>query len=392
MSGKSSKNGSATKGCTLLTGFPSNELACFVLARLLESEANSRVICLVPARFTEAAESWLSGRAEAERTRVELLEGDVASIDMGLSGAEYRDLMARARRIHHCAAVTYSGAPLEMAEQVNVGGAHEVLELGRAIKRLERIVHWSTLSASGDVRGVISEGELVEPNSTRLLHTRYRAEKQMWRARSELPITVLRPALLVGDRERGALRRVEGLHLLIAGVMATPRELPLPVLGSPDAPLQAVPIDYAVEAGLAIARAKDTVGRTFHLVESAPPTLGQVFATLSDLVGRPAPVGAVPLALTRMLTRLPGLHRLVHAQRALLEEVGRSVRVDDSQARRILARAGLVPPPLLTHLPRLVQHVAEHRGGMAPRFSFAPPAGSSAPATRREVRRSSDAP
>ena len=129
MSGKTQKNGTAKSG-TLLTGFPSNELACRVLARLLEAEPTARVICLVPARFAEAAEAWLATRSEQERGRVEQIEGDVAAIDMGLSGAEYRDLMARVRRIHHCAAVTYSGAPLEMAEQVNVGGTHEVLELG----------------------------------------------------------------------------------------------------------------------------------------------------------------------------------------------------------------------------------------------------------------------
>ncbi len=371
MSGGTPRSGSIKKG-TLLTGFPSNELACRVLSRLLEEEPGTHVICLVPARFAEAAQAWLATRSEPERARVEQIEGDVASIDMGLSGSEYRDLMARVRRIHHCAAVTYSGAPFEMAEQVNVGGSHEVLELGRSAKRLERIVHWSALSATGDVNGTISENDLVEPMASRLTHTRYRAERMMSRAREELPITVLRPAMLVGDRERGALRRLEGLHLLIAGIMAAPRELPLPVLGPPQAPVQAVPIDYAVEAGLALARAKDTVGRTFHIVDAAPPSLGGVFATLSDLLERPAPVGAIPLAITRMMTRLPGLHRVVHAQRAVLEEMGRSVRVDDAHGRQILARAGLSCPPLLTHLPLLVQYVTEHRGRTGPRFTLAP--------------------
>ena len=372
MSGRAQKNGSGKKA-TLLTGFPSNELACRVLARLLEAEPNSHLICVIPARFAQAAEAWLEMRSEAERARVERIEGDVAALDMGLSGSEYRDLMARVRRIHHCAAVTYSGAPFEMAEQVNVGGTHEVLELGRAAQRLERIVHWSALSATGDVNGTISESDLVEPNSSRLLHTRYRAERLMSRARQELPITVLRTAMLVGDRERGALRRVEGLHLLIAGIMASPRELPLPVLGPPGAPVQAAPIDFAVDAGLAIARAKDTVGRTFHIVDAAPPTLGELFNTLSVILDRPAPIGAVPLAITRMITRLPGLQRVVHAQRALFEEVGRGVEVDDRQARLVLARAGLVCPPLLTHLPLLVQYVTQQRGA-GKRFSFAPQA------------------
>jgi nucleoside-diphosphate-sugar epimerase len=327
-------------------------------------------VCLVPGRFAEAAKAWLAGRHEAERARVELLEGDVAALDMGLSGREYRELTGRIRQIHHCAAVTYSGAPLEMAEQVNVGGSYEVLELGRAAKRLERIVHWSTLSANGARRGVISEHHLVEPQGTRLTHTRYRAEKLMREARSELPITVLRPALLVGDREHGFLRRLEGLHLLIAGVMGAPRDLPIPVLGSPGSPLYAVPIDFAVEAGLAIARLRDTAGRSFQIVEATPPSLLELFDALSAQLGRPAPVGALPAAVARLVLRMPGLGRLVHAQRALLEEVGREARVDDRDTRAILSRAGLVCPPLLAHLPALVRHVAQQRHD-ARRFTFA---------------------
>jgi thioester reductase-like protein len=371
MSKRSSKNG--TCETVLLTGFPSNELACRVLAGLLASEPAARVVCLVPARFTEAAHGWLEGCTDEARARVELLEGDVAAIDMGLSGREYRELIAKVRRIHHCAAITYSGASAEAAEQVNVGGSYEVLELGRAARGLERIVHWSTLAASGAERGVVSERQLLEPEGTRLMHTRYRAEKLMQQARSELPITVLRPALLVGDREQGALRRMEGLHLLIAGVMGTPRELPVPVLGAPDAPLHAVPIDYAVEAGLAITRARDTASRTFHIVEPSPPNLLEVFTTLSELIARPAPLGAMPVAVAKLVLKLPGLTRLVHAQRALLEEVGRTARVDDREARPILSRAGVICPSLLAHLPKLVEHVASQRGGMGPRLTFANP-------------------
>ena len=200
---------------------------------MLEAEPKTTVICLVPARFGEAAGAWLATRSEQERMRVELMEGDVASIDMGLSGAEYRDLMARVRRIHHCAAVTYSGAPLEMAEQVNVGGTHEVLELGRSAKRLERIVHWSTLSAIGDVRGVILGVRLARTEvDTPDAHALSRGAPDV-AGRAQLPITILRPALLVGDRERGALRRVEGLHLLIAGSWVLPVNSRFPCLDRP---------------------------------------------------------------------------------------------------------------------------------------------------------------
>ncbi len=349
----------------LLTGFPSNELASRVLDGLLSSEPQSHVTCLVPPRFHEAAKGWLEGRD----ARVDILEGDVAALDMGLSGAEYRALAARVRVIHHCAAVTYTGASRTLAERVNVGGTNEVIELGGAAKQLERVVHWSTLSATAPERGVLREDALLPPGSSRLLNTRYRAEKLMLRAREELPVTILRPALLVGDRLQGSLRRIEGLHLLIADLLTMPQDLPLPILGAADSPFYAVPIDYAVEAGLALARAREAAGSTFHIVEDSPPTLREVLDTLCPLIDRPPMQGVVPVAFTRVLLRLPGLERALHAQRAILEETGRGAPAEASAARPILKRAGVLSPSLLSHLPLVVEHVKARRGAGGLRFA-----------------------
>lgn len=358
--------GNASMSNLLLTGFPSNELACRVLDGLLQAEPNSRVTCLVPPKFHEAAHAWLEGR----EARVEILEGDVAAIDMGLSGPEFRELAARVQVIHHCAAVTYSGAPRTMAERVNVGGTHEVIELGQAAKHLERVVHWSTLSATGPNQDVLREASLLPPRSSRLMETRYRAEKLMLRARKELPITVLRPALLVGDRIQGSLRRIEGLHLLIASLLSLPLELPLPIIGAADSPFHAIPIDFAVEAGLTLAQAREAVGRTFHIVEAAPPTLREVFDGLCSLLDRPPAALALPNAFTRMLLNMPGLERAMHAQRSIVEETGRGAGADDREAHPILARAGLQCPSLLAHLPMLVEYVSARRGQAGPRFAF----------------------
>ncbi|MEY4515556.1 MAG: hypothetical protein RLZZ450_7678, partial [Pseudomonadota bacterium] len=104
----------------LLTGFPSNELARRVLPRLLEGDRSVHVTLLVPERFVDHAQEWLSALPHAQSERTTVLVGDVAGLDLALSGREYLDLAARVDVIHHCAAVTYSGAPFEMAERVNV--------------------------------------------------------------------------------------------------------------------------------------------------------------------------------------------------------------------------------------------------------------------------------
>ena len=351
------------RGVTLLTGFPRNEVARRVLTALLSREENDEILCLVPQRFQQLATEWLSAVPAKQRARVSTREGDVAAVDMGLSGAEFNELCERIQTIHHCAAVTYTGATFHQAETVNVGGTHEVIELGRHARQLTRLVHWSTLAATGARDGVVYEEDLIAPQGSRLLHTRYRAERLMRRAQRELPITVIRPAMLVGDSRTGQLARVEGAHLLIAGLLAAPRDLPVPRPVRGEVELQVVPIDYAVDAGLTIASASGTVGRTYHVIDAAPVTLHEALILIADLLGKPSPRGAFPSMMARALVKLPLVDRLIHAQRALIDELARDVRYDDSAARPVLARAGLSCPSFSSYVGKLVAHVEHERRG-----------------------------
>lgn len=346
-------------GPVLLTGFPANEIARRVLPELLEQGAH--VLTLIPERFLDRAREWLSALPREHQQRTEVLVGDVAALDLGLSGREYLELAARVKVIHHCAAVTYSGAPVSMAERVNVGGTCEVLEFARMARSLDRLVHWSSIGATWDRHGVVAEDELLEPRSNPISRTRYRAEKLLAKARGELPITVLRTSMLVGDSRSGRLARIEGAHLLISALLNAPRDLPVLRPAQAYARLQVVPIDYAVDAGLAIAGADDTRGRTFHVIDPAPPTLDEALRTIAELLGKPCPRGGLPPALTQAMLRLPMVDRLVHAPRALLDELARDVRYDDRHARVVLARAGLTCPPLMSYVAKLVAHVERER-------------------------------
>lgn len=351
------------RSVTLLTGFPRNELARLVLTALLGRDEEDEIVCIVPQRFQQLASEWLSAIPGKQRAKVSTREGDVAAVDMGLSGAEFNELGARVKTIHHCAAVTYTGASFQQAEGVNVGGTHEVVELGRTAKHLERLVHWSSLGATGARNGVVYEDDLVEPQGSRLLYTRYRAERLIRKAQRELPITVIRPAMLVGDSRTGILARVEGAHLLIAGLLAAPRDLPVPQPVRGDVELQVVPIDYAVEAGLAITRASGTIGRTYHVIDPAAVTLHEALILIADLLGKPSPRGALPSVMARALVKLPLVDKLVHAQRALIDQLARDVRYDDGAARPVLARAGLSCPSFSSYVGKLVAHVEHERRG-----------------------------
>ncbi len=355
----------------VLTGFPGSLLAIHVLWKLVQD--GEPVTCVVPARFMERARGLLAGRSAEERARVELLEGDVAAMDLGLSGREFMELASRVRLIHHCAAVTYSGAPLEMAERVTVNGTQEVLELALAAPKLERLVHWSSTLANCPQGPVAYEDELRPPPRGRIARTRHRAEKLLARSRVKVPITVLRPAMLVGDSRSGEAARVEGALLLISVLLSAPRDVALPLPARADAPLNVVPLDYAVDAGLAVASSAESVSRTYHIVDESPTSLGDALALFAGLTDRPAPKRFYPNPFSWALLRLPGIERTIHAQRALLDDLGRGAVYDDRNARPILARAGLHCPSLQAYGHKLVAYVEREREAKDVRNSFRAP-------------------
>jgi thioester reductase-like protein len=346
-----------------LTGFPANELARRVLKRLLEVEPKARVTCLVPKRFMEQAYLRLSKMSSLETARVVFIEGDVAAIDLGLSGVEYAELRRTVTLVHHCAAVTYSGAPISMAKWVNVQGTSEIVEFSSSSSKLTRIEHWSTHGATWDRNGVVWEDELHAPGSGPLMRTRYKAEREIAKIKDKVPVTILRPAMLAGDSKTGELARIEGASLLISALLTAPRDVPIMRPGDAHIPLQSVPIDYAVNAGLVLVQATEggRASHTFHIVDPAPPSLGDALTMVADKLGKPRPRGVLPTPITRAFLRMPIVEKLVHAQRALLDEIGRDVLYDDRNARPILTEAKLNCPPFASYVDKLIAHVSKER-------------------------------
>jgi thioester reductase-like protein len=349
---------------TLVTGFPSNELATRVVAGLLAQNRNERLLCLVPSRFHDRARAFLRELPRTEAERVELLEGDVAAMDFGLSGPEFRDATRRVRVIHHLASVTYTGAERALAERVNVGGTAELIEFASQAKQLERLVHWSSTCATSTHHGHVVEDDLLQPPNGAIARTRFRAECIIRANQERIPSTVLRPAMLAGDSKTGAMNRLDGAFLLITGLLGAPRDVPLPLPARADAFLNLVPIDFAVDAGLALARSPETVSRTLHIVDPAPPTLEEALGLFAALLGRPTPHRSLPGPLARALLSLPILDRLTHAHGALVEELGRSARYDDRYARPVLEKAGLICPGFTTYAPKMAAFVQRQREGV----------------------------
>src|SRR6185436_4017483 len=273
-----------------------------------------------------------------QRARTELLAGDTSDMDFGLSGKRFLELSRRIDVVHHCAFATYAGVRRHAAERTNIGGTAEVLELCEGGERGCRLVMWSTASVSGKLQGRVAESELVQPPSfpSVVEETRFRAEQMVRASMDHVPTTILRPSIIVGDSRSGEIDRMEGPYLLILLMLSSPVDLRVPLPGRGDALLNLVPIDYVVDAGIAISRDPRAVGRTFHIVDEDPPTARRVFERIAEATGRPGPVGSLPSPLATALLRTPGLERFSHIPRTFIEQLATEVTYDARNTRELL--------------------------------------------------------
>ena len=261
----------------LVTGFP-RLLARSIAVELLRAEG-ARVVMLVRPRFVDEARRWADGLG-ASGARVEVLEGDVTSIDMGLAGSEFMELSRRIEAVHHAAYSTSHEVPTPALTALNVQGTREILELARAglaQGKAPRVVAYTSVLSLGDAEGVLREEdlELGQRFRTPVEDTMHTAEKILRHAMDTLPVTVVRPATLVGDSLTGEMDLFDGPYLFIVLMLSSPVDIRLPLPTHGDLPLQVVPLDHVARAGVCFARDPRAVGRTFHVVDPSPPTMAQ---------------------------------------------------------------------------------------------------------------------
>jgi thioester reductase-like protein len=325
------------------------------LVRELATHDERSVCCLVSESGLERALELLETLPASARERVSLWTGDPRSMDLGFSGEEFAVLAERVEVIHHCASITDPAGTQEEATG-NVRAMAELLELAEAAQRLKRLVCWSSATVSGNREGFVKETDLDDKAGFRnpIEESLYRLERMLRESADELPIVVLRPALMVGDSTTGEVTELNGLYLLIRFLLSAPEDYRIPTPSRTGVRISAVPVDYAVRAALHITADDSSIGRTFHIVDPKPVTVQHALQLFAEATGRPAPREHDPLNLATALMRAPGLQRFRNTTRAFLDHLKTDVIYDDRNTRELLAGAGISCPALESYVDSMV--------------------------------------
>ncbi len=274
-----------SKSKTLFVTGSTGNLGRELVKRFLE-RTSDRLLLLVRPSASESHEARVSkllakmGTNGNSKSRVEVLAGDVSRPRLGLSEKDWFRVMEETDEIYHAAALTNLGAKWDEAEKINLAGTVHILELAKAAHRqgkLKRYFHFSTAYVAGSLTPLRAlEDRLPEAPvfANAYEETKFLAEKKVREAQAEgLPVIIFRPSIVVGDSVRGAVSEFNVIYpfmrIFAHGLL---RKLPSRLENS----FNIVPIDFVVEASLAIAAQPESLGKTFHLVTENPPTLGML--------------------------------------------------------------------------------------------------------------------
>ena len=272
-----------------LTGFPG-----FIAGRLLEelAEPETQFFLLVQPQFVERAMEEVEDIAEMSGTPLEsfvIVEGDITEPQLGISTGDLETIQFETTDVFHLAAAYDLVVPKDVAFRVNLEGTKNVNDLVCSIKNLRRYNYVSTCYVAGKSQGRIFETDLEHNAGFRNFYeeTKYLAEIEVERLKPRVPLTIYRPSVVVGDSETGETAKYDGIYYLIHYLRKAPTVLRVVNVGNKDVQLNLVPVDFVVDALVALSRDKRAIGKTIALADPQPLTTSELFdAIAKEMTGR----------------------------------------------------------------------------------------------------------
>ncbi len=301
----------------LLTG--ANGFIATQIARNLLFDDEVTILALVRANNKPSAQAKLAREwwdypelVNALGTRIQAIQGDVCQPNLGLDKAEYMEIAEKTTHIIHTAA-DWRLLPLDDLRKTNVQGTANVIAFAKEVNKhhkIERLSHISTAYVAGAAKGIIAENQLTDQYGffTDYERSKYEGELLLQSAKEELPISIFRPSMVVGDSKTGAIKAFNTfyfpLRLYLTGKL---RFMPV----SRSLKINVVPVDYVAKAVVQLTFEPKAKGQTFHVVApyESLPRLGELMDFVqkwakTDLACKlPSPI-YLPMSASSMKTVL----------------------------------------------------------------------------------------
>lgn len=332
-----------------------------VVSQLLARDAGAEVLLLVRrgslSRFERLAAAW-GDRAKA-------LVGDLTAPDLGLPPDALR---GEVDHVVHCGAVYDITASDAAQRAANVDGTRAVIEVTRRLGAT--LHHVSSIAVAGTFRGEFTEDDfdVGQELPTPYHQTKFESELLV-RTATGLRYRIYRPAVVVGDSRTGEMDKVDGPYYFFP-VLAKLARLPaITPIALPDTGrTNVVPVDFVIDALVALMHLPDRDGETFHL--TAPKTVGLrgIYRGVRRAAGLPPLRGSLPRSTATPFLKVSGRAKVVRNMAAtqlgvpaeILDVVDLMPQFTAERTTEALRHTGIAIPEFADYAPALWRFWAEH--------------------------------
>lgn len=345
-----------------LTGFPG-----FIAKRLARRLAKEEVqfFLLVQPQFLQTAVESVKEISDETNTPLEnfaVIEGDITAPDLGMDPDDAATVRYETTDVFHLAAVYDLAVDKDLAIRVNLEGTKNVNEFVRSLRHLKRYNYISTCYVAGKRTGLIREDELEHDKGFRNHYeeTKYLAEIEVEKLKADLPVTIFRPSVVVGDSSSGETAKYDGIYYLIHYLRKAPYLLRAVNVGNKMVRLNLVPVDFVVDAIAELSTDEKARGKTIALADPEPLTTAELFDAIAfEMTGRKSEFSPSPKLVEWFLSRpfsppITGLpaHGVPYF---FIEQT-----YDTSAADKMLADHGVKCPRFTDYLENLLKFVDEN--------------------------------
>lgn len=308
-----------------VTGYP-GFIASELVRQLLQDHQQriKHMYLLVLPHLKEKAQRQMNGllqQGASNDLRFTIITGDITHPNLSMDKTVCDTLQNRVTHVFHLAAIYDLAVSEQIAYQVNVIGTNHMNNWVKQLTKLKRYIYFSTAYVSGKREGRIYEHEL-RTNQTFKNHyekTKYEAEISVDNFKSDIPITIIRPGIVIGHSGTGETSKFDGLYFLL-NYLDRLRFMPnLPYFGDGVAEGNFVPIDYVLEATSYLSIHPIGTGKTYHLTDPAPYRMHDIQTLLSEAYIGKQPKGRIPVSIVRFALTAPFIRKWLRVEREALD-------------------------------------------------------------------------
>ena len=345
-----------------VTGFPG-----FLATRLvkrLAAEGARFILLTQPAFVSIAREATLQIARETDRPleSFEIVDGDITKPDLGMAAISLEKARQETSTVFHLAAIYDLAVAQDVAATVNVEGTMNMNQFAKSVKNLRRYHYVSTCYVAGKRQGLIKENELHHEAGFRNHYeqTKYLAEISVDALKSDIPVTIHRPAVVCGDSKTGETVKYDGIYYLIHYLRKWPVGLTLLNIGNPEVCLNLVPVDFVIESMVALAKDERAAGATVQLADPAPLTTQELFDAISKSIRGRDSLATVPAGIVYPVLMLPLAPKITGLPHSAVPYFFIEQTYETTRASELLAPHGIRCPSFPDYVDALVNSVAGH--------------------------------